>query len=212
MSFARRFLTGFRETETSQPGLELNEDGTVDLVNPDGSRTALAGGGGSQTFHGWALDYDQTLNSNQRQFLAQDATALDLIFNVEVIDTDGFHADANPHVTIPVGLGGMYDLRLVIVTGGDAGTEIGSRFAYFRRNGIAYDVVPGYWQQGQQDLIPADVVSQGMIAVFAELNEGDTLNVEAFCINYTHDILINFDPSFHQDTYFMGRYIGPLAT
>jgi hypothetical protein len=45
MSFARRFLTGFRETETSQPGLELNEDGTVDLVNPDGSRSTLGDGG-----------------------------------------------------------------------------------------------------------------------------------------------------------------------
>lgn len=49
MTFARRFLTGFRETETNQPGLELNEDGTVDLVNPDGSRTPLAGGGGSSS-------------------------------------------------------------------------------------------------------------------------------------------------------------------
>jgi hypothetical protein len=60
MSFARRFLTGFRETETSQPGLELNEDGTVDLVNPDGSRTTLPGSGGSLPSQ-WTVDADGNL-------------------------------------------------------------------------------------------------------------------------------------------------------
>jgi hypothetical protein len=60
MSFARRFLTGFRETETSQPGLELNEDGTVDLVNPDGSRTTLGGSGGFVPSDNWC---ELTLNN-----------------------------------------------------------------------------------------------------------------------------------------------------
>lgn len=45
----RRFLTGPRQADTDFPGLIEEEDGTVWLVNPDGTRTQLpgAGGGGS---------------------------------------------------------------------------------------------------------------------------------------------------------------------
>lgn len=42
----RRFVTGFRQVDRDAPGLVLENDGTVWLVNPGGSRTQLPGGGG----------------------------------------------------------------------------------------------------------------------------------------------------------------------
>lgn len=47
MADEQRFQTGFIEAESDLPGLVRELDGTVWLVNPDGSRTKLPGGGGS---------------------------------------------------------------------------------------------------------------------------------------------------------------------
>lgn len=47
MSLEQRFLTGFREVSEGEPGIVQEDDGTCWLVNPDGSRTQLPGGGGS---------------------------------------------------------------------------------------------------------------------------------------------------------------------
>lgn len=41
-----RFATKFRSADTNEPGLVMEDDGTVWLVNPGGSRTQLPGGGG----------------------------------------------------------------------------------------------------------------------------------------------------------------------
>lgn len=43
----RRFLAGFRELDSGSAGLIQKDDGTIWLVNPDGSETQLPGGGGS---------------------------------------------------------------------------------------------------------------------------------------------------------------------
>lgn len=40
-----RFATKFRSADTDDPGLVMEDDGTVWLVNPDGTRTQLPGGG-----------------------------------------------------------------------------------------------------------------------------------------------------------------------
>lgn len=44
-----RFQTGFSGAATGEPGLVRHPDGTVWLVNPDGSETQLPGGGGSSS-------------------------------------------------------------------------------------------------------------------------------------------------------------------
>lgn len=41
-----RFLTGYRGRDTNEPGLVMKDDGTVWLVNPDGTRAQLLGSGG----------------------------------------------------------------------------------------------------------------------------------------------------------------------
>lgn len=46
MALERRVLLGFLQEETTQPGIVEELDGTMWLVNPDGSRTQLPGGGG----------------------------------------------------------------------------------------------------------------------------------------------------------------------
>lgn len=46
MAEERRFQTGFRTVDRDDPGLIQEDDGTVWLVNPDGTRTQLPGGGG----------------------------------------------------------------------------------------------------------------------------------------------------------------------
>jgi len=43
----RRFATSFRGVDDSSPGLIQKDDGTVWLVNPDGSETQLPGGAGA---------------------------------------------------------------------------------------------------------------------------------------------------------------------
>lgn len=47
MTLERRFATAFRGVDDSAPGLILKDDGTVWLVNPNGSETQLPGGAGS---------------------------------------------------------------------------------------------------------------------------------------------------------------------
>lgn len=47
MTSVLRYLTGFFSADNHQPGLIQKPDGTVWLVNPDGSETQLGGGGGS---------------------------------------------------------------------------------------------------------------------------------------------------------------------
>jgi hypothetical protein len=106
MSFARRFLTGFRETETSQPGLELNEDGTVDLVNPDGSRTTLPGSGGSS-----AVGFGVHLSA-VGTIVDWDASTIP--FDSVDWDTDSYWNATTHEVTIPSGKTGLY---LVVIGG-----------------------------------------------------------------------------------------------
>ena len=50
MTDERRFQTAFRVADTGLPGLIQKDDGTVWLVNPDGSETQLPGGAGSLPF------------------------------------------------------------------------------------------------------------------------------------------------------------------
>lgn len=52
----RRFLTGFRQVDTNSPGLVLEDDGTVWLVNPGGSRTQLPGGEGGCAYFACDLE------------------------------------------------------------------------------------------------------------------------------------------------------------
>jgi len=46
MGLVQNFLKSFREDDTMEPGLIQKDDGTVWLVNPDGSETQLPGGSG----------------------------------------------------------------------------------------------------------------------------------------------------------------------
>ena len=46
MGLIQQFLKSFRETEEVEPGIIQKADGTVWLVNPDGTETQLPGGGG----------------------------------------------------------------------------------------------------------------------------------------------------------------------
>lgn len=45
MSVERRFLTGMREGDTDEPGLVLEDDGTIEVVAPGGTRRSLSDGG-----------------------------------------------------------------------------------------------------------------------------------------------------------------------
>ncbi len=56
----RRFATSFRGTDDSAPGLILKDDGTVWLVNPDGSETQLPGTG--NTFDGGIIHHTLTVD------------------------------------------------------------------------------------------------------------------------------------------------------
>lgn len=51
MSEETRFQTGFTSEQTGEPGLVRHPDGTVWLVNTDGSETQLPGGGGGSTVY-----------------------------------------------------------------------------------------------------------------------------------------------------------------
>ena len=56
----RRFETAFKEVDKNEPGLIQEDDGTVWLVNPDGSRTELPGGGGN--FDGGVINHTLTID------------------------------------------------------------------------------------------------------------------------------------------------------
>ena len=58
MGLIQQFLKSFRETEEVEPGIIQKADGTVWLVNPDGTETQLpgGGGGGGLALTGWTED------------------------------------------------------------------------------------------------------------------------------------------------------------
>lgn len=55
MSLIQQFLKSFRQTDDMEPGLIQKADGTVWLVNPDGSETQLTGSGGEITLDGSSI-------------------------------------------------------------------------------------------------------------------------------------------------------------
>lgn len=59
----QRFVSYFREPDTDDPGLVLTQGGDVYLVNPDGTRTQLPGGGGGDGLpRGWTQDASDPAN------------------------------------------------------------------------------------------------------------------------------------------------------
>lgn len=59
MADERRFQLGAKLADTDEPGLVLNDDGTVSLVDADGTRSDLgSGGGGGSLPAQWTVDPD----------------------------------------------------------------------------------------------------------------------------------------------------------
>lgn len=179
----QRFALSMRQADDDEPGLIRERDGTVWLVNPDGTRTQLGGeSGGSQPLHGWHAYWDafpgswtitSELGWNTNTY---EPTAVDF-------DTDGF-ADAGslPFFApkIPVGLGGLYKGLLTAqyiqgATGGYVSGNIGS--------GIGFNAAPCLFDDGT-----AMIYSLGDVAVLNDgANDWDFANVLNFSV---HDVMI----------------------
>lgn len=71
MALERRFQTGFRTVDKDTPGLVEEDDGTVWLVDPDGTRHQLPGGGGDGCEYLTCADDLATLQTVQTFVIAQ---------------------------------------------------------------------------------------------------------------------------------------------
>lgn len=97
MSLITRFLTGFRETDQMEPGLIQKPDGTVWLVNPDGSETQISGGGGTATppfevpAAGTTVIVDKEPPGTPVQSYDGDAGTMDFSVAVAFADDVGFY-------------------------------------------------------------------------------------------------------------------------
>lgn len=80
----RRFATTMREADRHDPGLVMEDDGTVWLVAPGGARTELGGAGGGSPFDGGTLLLEVSTE------LVLDNTGLPYwSFDAPLIDTTG---------------------------------------------------------------------------------------------------------------------------
>lgn len=95
--------------DRDEPGLVRERDGTVWLVNPDGTRMQLPGGGGSQ-LHGCMYQ----LTGNQTNL----SGGWEIQWNSRIYDTDQFVADdffpGGDVLNIRDGLDGIYQIEAVV--------------------------------------------------------------------------------------------------
>lgn len=116
MTSVLRYLTGFFSADTLQPGLIQKLDGSVWLVNPDGSETQLPGGGGNvtnagqQTFSG----ADVTVPANSSAKLTWDNASGDNLLDPS--------SPSDPQIVEP----GLYAFTLT--ARGDSNLTVGANF------------------------------------------------------------------------------------
>jgi hypothetical protein len=116
----RRFSASFREADRDDPGLVMEDDGTIWLVNPDGTRAQLGGSAGS-VLVGAMVGFTQTFDGTDS---GVGGPGEDLIFG-RVYDTDDFFNGVQPdyatELIIPEGLEGVYQLGAVLYVNQDPG-------------------------------------------------------------------------------------------
>lgn len=92
MASERRFQTSFRTIDKDTPGLVLEDDGTVWLVDPDGDRHQLTGGGGTGLPAWWEVDEGQEtviIRGGLSILTENDVATLDVVNNSD--DTTESH-------------------------------------------------------------------------------------------------------------------------